>query len=125
MGFPLTWIDLAGTVALLLWSVRMVQTGVQRAFGPDLRRLLSGALRGRLAGFAAGLGVTAVLQSSTATGLMVAGFTSAGLVALLLGPPKRSVPQCRGRGDASPFRPAARARLSQDQGAEPPGPSSI
>ena len=71
MGFPLTLIDLAGTVALLLWGVRMVQTGVQRAFGPDLRRLLGGALRGRLAAFAAGIGVTAVLQSSTATGLMV------------------------------------------------------
>ena len=83
MGFPLTLIDLAGTVALLLWGVRMVQTGVQRAFGPDLRRLLGGALRGRLAAFAAGMGVTAVLQSSTATGLMVAGFASLGLVALV------------------------------------------
>ena len=83
MGFPLTLIDLAGTVALLLWGVRMVQTGVQRAFGPDLRRLLGGVLRGRLAAFAAGLGVTAVLQSSTATGLMVAGFASLVLVALV------------------------------------------
>ncbi len=83
MGFPLALLDLAGTVALLLWGVRMVQTGVQRAFGPDLRRLLGGALRGRLAAFAAGLGVTAVLQSSTATGLMVAGFAAAGLVGLV------------------------------------------
>lgn len=38
MDFPITLIDLAGTVALLLWGVRMVQTGVQRAFGPDLRQ---------------------------------------------------------------------------------------
>ncbi len=83
MAFPITLIDLAGTVALLLWGVRMVQTGVQRAFGPDLRHLLGGALRGRLAAFAAGMGVTAVLQSSTATGLMVAGFASLGLVQLV------------------------------------------
>ena len=32
MNFPLTVVTLAGSVALLLWGVRMVQTGVQRAF---------------------------------------------------------------------------------------------
>ena len=75
-------LDLAGMAALLLWGVRMVQTGVQRGFGPGLRRLLRGALRRRLAAFAAGLGVTAILQSSTATGLMVAGFAAGGAMAL-------------------------------------------
>ena len=83
MDFPLTLIDLAGKVALLLWGVRMVQTGVQRAFGPELRRVLAGALRNRLKAFLAGLGVTAILQSSTATGLMVAGFAAGGLVELV------------------------------------------
>ncbi len=73
-------VDLAGAVALLLWGVRMVQTGIERAFGPDLRRFLHGALRQRLAGFAAGIGITAVLQSSTATGLMVSGFAAAGAI---------------------------------------------
>jgi phosphate:Na+ symporter len=79
-----TWtlLDLAGAVALLLWGTHMVQTGIQRAFGPDLRRFLGTALHNRLAAFAAGLGVTAILQSSTATGLMVAGFAAAGAVAL-------------------------------------------
>ena len=75
-------LDLAGTVALLLWGVHMVQTGVQRAFGPGLRTFLARALRNRFQAFLAGLGVTAVLQSSTATGLMVAGFASEGLVGL-------------------------------------------
>jgi phosphate:Na+ symporter len=75
-------LDLAGAVALLLWGVHMVQTGVQRAFGPQLRRFLSHTLRRRLSAFAAGIGVTAVLQSSTATGLMVSGFASEGLVSL-------------------------------------------
>lgn len=83
MDFPLTLLGLAGAVALLLWGVHMVQTGVQRAFGPDLRRLLGMALRRRLSAFASGLGVTAVIQSSTATGLMVAGFCSAGVVDLV------------------------------------------
>ncbi|HSU05666.1 MAG TPA: Na/Pi cotransporter family protein [Acetobacteraceae bacterium] len=83
MQFPLTLIDLAGSVALLLWGVHMVQTGILRAFGPDLRRLLGTALRRRLTAFASGLGVTAILQSSTATGLMVAGFCAAGVVDLV------------------------------------------
>jgi phosphate:Na+ symporter len=80
----MTWtlLDLAGSVALLLWGVHMVQTGIQRAFGPELRRWLGTALNNRLAAFAAGLGVTAILQSSTATGLMVAGFAAGGAVAL-------------------------------------------
>src|SRR3954452_9328697 len=79
----LTLIDLAGSIALLLWGVHMVQSGIQRAFGPHLRRFLSRALRGRFAAFLAGLGVTAVLQSSTATGLMVSGFAAGGLVDLV------------------------------------------
>lgn len=79
-----TWtlLGLAGSVALLLWGVHMVQTGIQRAYGPDLRRVLGSALNRRLAAFAAGLGVTAVLQSSTAAGLMVTGFAAGGAVAL-------------------------------------------
>jgi phosphate:Na+ symporter len=83
MEFPRTLLDLAGAVALLLWGVHMVQTGVQRAFGARLRALLSSALRNRASAFGAGLGVTAVLQSSTATGLMVTGFAAAGLVELV------------------------------------------
>ena len=78
-----TLLDLAGSVALLLWGLHMVQTGIQRGFGPDLRRWLGTALHNRLAAFAAGLGVTAILQSSTATGLMVAGFAAGGAVALV------------------------------------------
>src|SRR5271154_5265712 len=83
MTFPLTLIDLAGMVALLLWGVRMVQTGIQRGFGPRLRQLLGTALGNRCKAFVAGLGVTAILQSSTATGLMIAGFAAGGLVDLV------------------------------------------
>jgi phosphate:Na+ symporter len=83
MSVPLMLVDLAGAVALLLWGVRMVQTGVQRAFGPRLRVVLASALRTRLNAFLAGLGVTAVLQSSTATGLMVTGLAAGGVVDLV------------------------------------------
>jgi len=48
-------LDLMGGVALLLWGLHMVRSGVLRAFGPDLRRFLSKALGNRFAAFAAGL----------------------------------------------------------------------
>ena len=83
MAFPLTLLDLAGLVALLLWGVHMVQTGVQRAFGARLRTFLGTALRNRLTAFLAGAGITAILQSSTATGLMISGFAAGGLVDLV------------------------------------------
>jgi phosphate:Na+ symporter len=82
-GFPVTLLDLAGSIALLLWGVRMVQTGVQRTFGARLRSVLGAALRSPAKAFLSGLGVTAVLQSSTATGLMVSGFAAGGLVDLV------------------------------------------
>ena len=83
MDFSITLVNLAGSVALLLWGVHMVQTGVQRAFGARLRGLVSTALRNRPQAFLAGIGVTAILQSSTATGLMVTGFAAGGLVELV------------------------------------------
>jgi len=60
-----------------------VQTGVQRAFGAGLRTFLGTTLRNRFRAFLAGIGVTAVLQSSTATGLMLTGFAAGGLVDLV------------------------------------------
>jgi phosphate:Na+ symporter len=82
MGITLSLLSLAGAVALLLWGVHMVESGVQRVFGPHLRGFLARALKRRVSAFAAGLGITALLQSSTATALMVTRFSSAGLVDL-------------------------------------------
>jgi phosphate:Na+ symporter len=82
MAFPLNLLSLCGGVALLLWGSHMVQTGVQRAFGPRLRSILAAALASRGRAFLAGLGVTALVQSSTATGLMATGFAAAGMVEL-------------------------------------------
>jgi phosphate:Na+ symporter len=65
LEFPVTLLgNLAGSVALLLWGIHMVQTGIQRAFGAKLRSFLGSALRNRFKAFLAGMGVTAILQSS-------------------------------------------------------------
>ncbi|MEJ0013486.1 MAG: Na/Pi cotransporter family protein [Bauldia sp.] len=79
----LVLLDLMGGVALLLWGLHMVQSGILRAFGSDLRYFLAKALGNRFSAFAAGLGLTALLQSSTATGLMTASFAAQGMVALV------------------------------------------
>ncbi len=76
-------LDLMGGVALLLWGLHMVLSGVLRAFGPDLRRTLSKTLGNRFSAFAAGLGLTALLQSSTATGLMTTSLAADGVVSLV------------------------------------------
>jgi phosphate:Na+ symporter len=77
-------ITLMGGVALLLWSVRMVRTGMTRAFGASLRLLISRACASRFKAFATGVGVTGVLQSATATALLLASFASRKLVTLPL-----------------------------------------
>jgi phosphate:Na+ symporter len=79
----LVLLDLMGGVALLLWGLHMVRTGILRAYGADLRRVLSKAVGNRLLAVAAGLGFTALLQSSTATALMTASFTAEGLIGLV------------------------------------------
>ncbi|HMH96870.1 MAG TPA: Na/Pi cotransporter family protein [Bradyrhizobium sp.] len=76
-------LDLMGGVALLLWGLHMVHSGILRAFGPDLRQLLARALKNRFTAFAAGIGLTALLQSSTATALITSSFTAEGLVSLV------------------------------------------
>jgi len=76
-------LDLTGGVALLLWGLHMVRSGIVRAFGSDLRRFLGLALRNRFLAFLAGILVTALLQSSTATGLMTASFVTGGTVDLV------------------------------------------
>jgi len=75
--------NIAGAVALLLWGLHMVHTGIVRAFGSDLRKFLNYALRNRITAFLTGLGLTAILQSSTATALMTSSLAAEGLVGLM------------------------------------------
>jgi Na+/Pi-cotransporter len=100
----LTLLDLAGAVAQLLWGVHMAQSGVQRAFGSEFRRILSRGFGGRLQAFVAGLGVTAVLQSSTATALMIPTKSTAGLK-------ESSLSRSRRRDRAE--RPALRSKADE------------
>src|SRR3978361_1473916 len=76
-------INLLGQVALLLWGIHMISSGVQRALGSNLRRFLAIGLRARCRACGAGLVATALLQSSTATALMVTSFTAGGAVDLV------------------------------------------
>jgi phosphate:Na+ symporter len=78
----LVLISLSGYVGLLLWGTHMVSSGVQRAFGAALRRALERNLSGRWRAFFTGVGITTLLQSSTAVGLMATSFTAAGVMAL-------------------------------------------
>lgn len=73
--------NIGGGVALLLWGTRMVRTGMVRGFGGELRRAIATGTRNRILAFGAGLGVTALLQSATATALIVASFVGRNLLA--------------------------------------------
>ena len=83
MDFTLAVLGLLGAIALFLWGTHMAQTGVQRALGPRLRRVLGLTLSNRTKAFFAGIGLTLLLQSSTATCLMASSFTASGMVDLL------------------------------------------
>jgi phosphate:Na+ symporter len=74
--------SILGGTALLLYGVRLVGEGLQRAAGARLRHLLSTLTGNRLKALLVGAGVTAVLQSSSATTVMLVGFASAGLLSL-------------------------------------------
>lgn len=73
-------LNLLGMVALLLWGVRLVRTGMIRAYGTSLRHALEAATKNRFAAAGGGMMVTAILQSSTATGLILSSFVSQGLM---------------------------------------------
>ncbi|KLN60130.1 sodium:phosphate symporter [Kiloniella spongiae] len=80
-GFDLL-LKIAGGVALLLWATRMVRTGVLRAYGSQLRRVLGSATKTTLSSFGMGIGMAGILQSSTATALLAVAFAGKGLIAI-------------------------------------------
>ncbi|HEV2038480.1 MAG TPA: Na/Pi cotransporter family protein [Casimicrobiaceae bacterium] len=73
-------LNLLAGVGLLVWGTHIVRTGILRIWGGDLRRFLRESGSNRYAAFAAGLGITALIQSSTATAVMVASFVGQGLI---------------------------------------------
>ncbi|HSV78177.1 MAG TPA: Na/Pi cotransporter family protein [Ramlibacter sp.] len=75
-------LNLLAAVALLVWGTYLVRTGILRVFGANLRHVLARSIDTRGAAAMAGLGVTALVQSSTATALIVSSFVGQGIVAL-------------------------------------------
>jgi len=75
-------LNLLAAIALLVWGTHLVRTGVMGVFGAGLREFLARSMRSRFTAALSGIGVTALVQSSTATSLMTSSFVGQGLVAL-------------------------------------------
>ncbi len=73
---------LFGGMAMLLYGMRLVGEGLQLAAGGKLRQVLGSLTRNRVTGLLAGAAITAIIQSSGATTVMLVGFASSGLVTL-------------------------------------------
>ncbi|MBX3621611.1 MAG: Na/Pi cotransporter family protein [Rhizobacter sp.] len=73
-------LNLLAAIALLVWGTHIVRTGMLRVFGENLRGVLSRSFSNRVSALLAGLGVTSLVQSGTATCLIVASFVGKGLV---------------------------------------------
>jgi phosphate:Na+ symporter len=75
-----TLLNLLAGVSLLVWGTHIVRTGILRLYGSSLRRFLRVSVAKPLHAFFAGAGITALIQSSTATALIVASFAGQGLI---------------------------------------------
>ncbi len=74
---------LLGGLGMFLYGMKMMSDGLENAAGDRMRRVLEVLTNKRLAAVGVGAGVTAVIQSSSATTVMVVGFVNAGLMTLL------------------------------------------
>ncbi|HSI54030.1 MAG: Na/Pi cotransporter family protein [Ramlibacter sp.] len=77
-------LNLLAAIALLVWGTHLVRTSILRVFGANLRNVLAHSVANRWTAAISGLGVTALVQSSTATALIVSSFVGQGLVTLPL-----------------------------------------
>ena len=75
-------LDLIGGLCLFLFGMTLMGQALERRAGNGLKRLLSRLTTNKFAGLLTGLGVTAVIQSSSATTVMVVGFVNSGLMTL-------------------------------------------
>ena len=75
-------LNLVSAVALLVWGTHLVRTGVLRVFGANLRQIIARSMGNRFTAALSGIGVTALVQSSTATSLMTSSFVGQGLITL-------------------------------------------
>lgn len=73
---------LLGGLALFLYGMQMMSSGLEAAAGNKMKAILEKLTSGKIRGVLVGAGITAVIQSSSATTVMVVGFVSAGLMSL-------------------------------------------
>ncbi|EJM10889.1 Na/Pi-cotransporter [Pseudomonas sp. GM18] len=78
----LTLLNLLSAVALLIWGTHIVRTGILRVYGSNLRHVIGQNMSRRWLAFIAGIMVTAMVQSSNATAMLVTSFVGQGLMAL-------------------------------------------
>jgi phosphate:Na+ symporter len=78
----LTLLNLLSAVALLIWGTHIVRTGILRVYGTNLRHVIGQNMSNRSLAFVAGIVVTAMVQSSNATAMLVTSFVGQGLMAL-------------------------------------------
>ncbi|AKK01557.1 membrane protein [Pseudomonas chlororaphis] len=78
----LTLLNLLSAVALLIWGTHIVRTGILRVYGSNLRHVIGQNMSRRWLAFLAGIMVTALVQSSNATAMLVTSFVGQGLMAL-------------------------------------------
>ncbi|WP_377706992.1 Na/Pi cotransporter family protein [Pseudomonas protegens] len=78
----LTLLNLLSAVALLIWGTHIVRTGILRVYGSNLRHVIGQNMARRPLAFIAGILVTAMVQSSNATAMLVTSFVGQGLMAL-------------------------------------------
>jgi len=78
----LTLLNLLSAVALLIWGTHIVRTGILRVYGSNLRHVIGQNMSRRWLAFLAGIMVTAMVQSSNATAMLVTSFVGQGLMAL-------------------------------------------
>src|SRR5512143_2149060 len=74
------YMGLFGGVLLLLYGIKLLNDGLQNAAGPRIRSLLRSLTSNRLTAVGAGAFITGLIQSSSATSVMLVGFVSAGLM---------------------------------------------
>ncbi|MHC8289768.1 Na/Pi cotransporter family protein [Pseudomonas sp. XS1P51] len=78
----LTLLNLLSAVALLIWGTHIVRTGILRVYGSNLRHVIAQNMSRRWLAFISGIVVTAMVQSSNATAMLVTSFVGQGLMAL-------------------------------------------
>jgi phosphate:Na+ symporter len=81
-SYFLLFLRLLGSLALLMYGMKTMSDALQKMAGPQLRHVLGAMTTNRFTGMLTGVGVTAAVQSSTATTVMTVSFVSAGLLTL-------------------------------------------